>query len=162
MSLPRYALRFLVPLSLAVFLFLALPASASGQTSANSSTMTLSQLLQIADESLTKLESRLQERKQQVESLQSELLILKIQLDEALTLAEKSQADLMEISKKLESLTKRYEALSMQLEAYRVESEKQIKALELQLRFYKSAGAVALISLSASGVYILGDKLGWW
>lgn len=144
------------------FFFLIGVATAHGQASASAPTMTLSQLLTVADESLTRLETRLQERKQQIESLQSDLLTLQIQLAEASTLAAQSQAALTETSTSLASLETRYEALSKQLADYRATTESQIKGLELQLRLYKSASVVVTASLAATGIYILGDRLEWW
>lgn len=144
------------------FFFLIGAATAHGQTSDAAPTMTLSQLLTVADESLTRLETRLQGRKQQIESLQSDLLTLQIQLAEASTLAAQSQADLTETSTSLASLEKRYEALSKQLADYRATTESQIKGLELQLRIYKSASIVVSVSLAATGIYIIGDRLEWW
>lgn len=145
-----------------VFFFLIGAATAHGQTSENAPTMTLSQLLQTADESLTRLESRLTERKEQIESLQADLLALQIQLAEASTLAEQSQSALTETSTSLQSLETRYETLSKHLADYRAETEAQIKALELRVKFYKSAGVVVTVSLSATVVYIIGDRLEWW
>jgi len=124
--------------------------------------MTLSQLLQTADASLTRLETRLQERKAQIESLQIDLLTLQIQLAEASTLAAQSQSELTATSASLQSLEARYDRLSKQLADYRLETESQIKALELQVRLYKSASIVVTVSLSATVVYIIGDRLELW
>ena len=132
------------------------------QTSETAPTMTLSQLLQTADASLTRLETRLQERKAQIESLQIDLLTLQIQLAEASTLAAQSQSELTETSPSLQSLEARYDRLSKQLADYRLETESQIKALELQVRLYKSASIVVTVSLSATVVYIIGDRLELW
>jgi len=124
--------------------------------------MTLSQLLQTADASLTRLETRLQERKAQIESLQIDLLTLQIQLAEASTLAAQSQSELTATSASLQSLEARYDRLSKQLADYRLETESQIKALELQVRLYKSASIVVTVSLSATVVYIIGGRLELW
>ena len=144
------------------FLFLIGAATAHGQTSENAPTMTLSQLLQTADASLTRLEIRLTERKAQIESLQADLLALQIQLAEASTLAAQSQSELTETLVSLQSLETRYKMLSKQLADYRSEMESQIKALELQLRLYKSASIVVTVSLSATVVYIIGGRLELW
>ena len=135
---------------------------AHGQTSETAPTMTLSQLLQTADASLTRLETRLQERKAQIESLQIDLLTLQIQLAEASTLAAQSQSELTATSASLQSLEARYDRLSKQLADYRLETESQIKALELQVRLYKSASIVVTVSLSATVVYIIGGRLELW
>jgi hypothetical protein len=43
-----------------------------------------------------------------------------------------------------------------------LETEGQIKALELQVRLYKSASVVVTVSLAATGVYIIGNRLELW
>ena len=159
-SRPSPRLWALVLLVALCCLFLAMPAH--GQTSESAPTMTLSQLLQTADASLTRLETRLTERKSQIESLQIDLLALQIQLAEASTLAEQSQSELTATSTSLQSLEARYDRLSKQLADYRLETESQIKALELQVRLYKSASVVVTVSLVATGVYIIGNRLELW
>ncbi len=48
------------------------------------------------------------------------------------------------------------------LNDYIVISEKQIRGLELKLRVSRYTGTVVSLSLAATGVYIIGDKLGLW
>jgi len=82
-----------------------------------------------------------------------------IELSEALTKAQselsKSQTAYAEIVSLLASSDK---ALS----DYKRTSESQIKALELQVRLYKSASVVVTVSLVATGVYIIGNRLELW
>jgi len=63
---------------------------------------------------------------------------------------------------KLDSLTTRYEKLSAQFEAYQTQAEKQINALALEVRIYKTATKIAVPTAAVALVVIAGRLIGWW
>jgi len=55
----------------------------------------------------------------------------------------------------------RYEKLSVQFDEYKTQSEKQINALSLELRIYKTTTYVAVPTAIISIMIIIGMMMGW-
>lgn len=133
---------------LLVLLLLLATQNAHGQTPSESTPQTLSSSYSEAEQTLTLLLSRLAERKLQVLALQDSLKQADVrlndyaealtrfaaQLREAQTSLEKSRSDLTETSSLLLELSKRYDDLEADWQAYRSEMVAQVTGLEGDLR----------------------------
>jgi septal ring factor EnvC (AmiA/AmiB activator) len=104
-------------------------------------TQTIAQLLRTADERLTLLETRLQERKRDTLTLQADLMRLSGDLTQARALLDESQTDLTETRRLLDSLTTRYDKL---LSDYQASTRKTRRELWLW-RGISAASILALI-----------------
>ena len=109
-------------------------------------TPTIAQLLRTADERLTLLETRLQERKRDTASLQADLMRLSGELTQARALLDESQTDLAETRTLLDQLTTRYDRL---LSDYKTSTRKTRRELWLW-RGGTAAGVILSIILAAS------------
>ena len=122
----------------------------------------LMQLLTQADQSLNQLETRLRERKTQIERLQKELTTSENLIAQARELRDKSQAELTETSTRLVGLESRLEKLSQDFEKYKAETNSQIRHFEFKIAVYRGVSVTLGIGCVAGAAYVVGDRMGWW
>lgn len=112
---------------------------------AESPSPSIAQLLKQADATLTTLELRLKERKQEVLNLQADLMTLSAQLKEARGLLEESQADLTETRTLLNQLTTRYDKLLSDWKT-------SVRKTKIELWIWRVVSAAALVGLVSVAV----------
>jgi len=139
----RWALAWLLGLLIVLLLLMAGP-KANGQSVSPSEPPTLSENLSQAEQTLTLLVRRLEERQKQVadllansqiadgklRDLAESLASLRLQLESAQASLEKSQSELTVTSLSLQSLSMRYDELERKWLAYRSEMKTQVDTLE--------------------------------
>lgn len=164
-SPPRYP-HFLAPLLLALSFFLLSPTLAHAQMSEPISLPTIIGYVKTLEQ---RLELREKQAKAQVIYWQNIVAALKQENENdntcSIELLAKLEAAQAELSKSQTAYAATVNLLALSDQAfsdYKTTSERQIKGLELQLRLYKSASIIVSVSLAATGIYILGDRLEWW